>query len=315
MGPLCGGPSGFGGVWSLVGRGADDQTNSEAMATRQRALSTAIRYQTKAEKLLAAAPLPKRVGTCLKLDLAPWAPTPHLAAAANASLEAIREAAAGMHYKAAVIDASNITGSDVAALAAAPGEERASHYRDVAHLLRTLGEAELPSVAVLDGCVTGSTIGLGAHASICVVTERTRASLPGPAYGFLTESFAAYQLTRLPEEYQGVGAYLMLTGATLTGQELVDIGLATHSTESQAIGRIEAEVRHQRARHLGRTIRTVETGLIEPRRVECVLWAYHTQPCTLCSRSHLLSSLLFACPGTPTPTPSIISTRSTRASH
>ena len=95
------------------------------MVTRhRRALSTAIRYQTKAEKLLAAAPLPKRVGTCLKLDLAPWAPTPHLAAAANASLEAIREAAAGVHYKAAVIDASNITGSDVAALAAAPGEER-----------------------------------------------------------------------------------------------------------------------------------------------------------------------------------------------
>ena len=86
--------------------------------------------------------------------------------------------------------------------------------------------------------------------------KRTRASLPGPAHGFLSESFAAYQLTRLPEEYEGVGPYLMLTGASLTGQELFDIGIATHSTESQAVGRLEAELRNQRVRHLGRTIRT-----------------------------------------------------------
>ena len=198
-------------------------------------------------------------------------------------------AAAGVHYKAAVIDASNITGSDVAALAAAPGEERASHYRDVAHLLRSSVRRSCRQSPSSTAASPAARLA-SARTSICVVTERTRACYPGPAYGFLTESFAAYQLTRLPEEYQGVGAYLMLTGATLTGQELVDIGLATHSTESQAIGRIEAEVRHQRARHLGRTIRTVETGLIEPRRVECVCTPAHALACTLLSHTFTLFS-------------------------
>jgi len=78
------------------------------------------------------------------------------------------------------------------------------------------------------------------------------------------ESFASYQLARLPS---GLGAYLALTGAALTSQELVELGLATHATESQAVARIETELGEQRERHLGRLLRNVEIACIEPRRL------------------------------------------------
>lgn len=162
----------------------------------------------------------------------------------------------------AVLHASGTSGSDVRALSRAPAVERAKHYQSIANLVRTLGIGKLPTIAVLDGSVTGAALGVGAHASACVVTERTRLSLPGPAYGFVPESFASYQLARLPG---GLGAYLSLTGAALSGQELIELGLATHSTEYQAVHRIESEVGHQRVRRLGRSLRNLELACIEPR--------------------------------------------------
>lgn len=144
-----------------------------------------------------------------------------------------------------VLHAGRSSGSNVRDLAQATAVERAKHFQIVANLMRTLGLSKLPTIAVLDGQATGIALGIGAHASACVVTERTRLSLPGPAFGFVPESFASYQLARLPG---GLGAYLSLTGASLSGPELVELGLATHATESQAVHRIEAEVRGPTAR-------------------------------------------------------------------
>lgn len=112
----------------------------------------------------------------------------------------------------------------------------AKHFEHLSALARTLGEGSQPVVVTLDGHITGSSVGLSLHASSCIVTERTRISLPGPAYGFVPESFGAYQLARLP---RGLGAYLCLTGASLSGGEMVDLGLATHQTESQSLPRID----------------------------------------------------------------------------
>ena len=165
----------------------------------------------------------------------------------------------------AMIHVHNVTGSDVGELLTTPPVERAKHFQNVANFLTTLGVGAVPTVAVLDGCVTGTALGVGAHASACVVTERTRLSLPGAAFGFVPESFASYQLARLPP---GMGAYLAMTGAALSGQELVELELATHQTESPIVGRIENELGHQRERHLGRFLRNVDMMTIEPRRVE-----------------------------------------------
>ena len=212
--------------------------------------------------------LQRRVGACLRLDIGARAVkrVSHLNGGAPKALEALRKAEAGAHFKSAVLYANDIVGSDIAALAAAPETERKEHFDEVAQLMRTLGEGALPCVAILDGCVSGGALGVGAHASACVVTERTRASLPGPSHGYVPEGFVSYQLSRLP--HAGLGTYLALTGATLTGQEMVELGLATHATESQAVDRIVHELSHQRARHLGRTLRNIEVASIEPQHEE-----------------------------------------------
>lgn len=210
----------------------------------------------------------ERVGTCLKIDLGVRAVerASHLNGGVAPAVAALREAESGVHYRSAIIDASDTVGSDINALVAAAPTERATYYRNLAHLLRTLSESELPTVAVLDGCVSGGGIGIGAHANACVVTERTRASLPGATHGFVPEGFVAYQLSRLA--LPGVGAYLALTGASLSGAEMHELGLATNITESQTVGRVINELRHQRARHLGRALRCVEVACIEPRDEE-----------------------------------------------
>jgi len=87
-------------------------------------------------------------------------------------------------------------------------------------------------------------------------------SLPGPAFGFVPESFASYQLARLP---RGLGTYLALTGATLSAREMVELGLATHATESKSLRRVNDILNEQSTRHLGRTLRNVEEVCIEPR--------------------------------------------------
>ena len=197
---------------------------------------------------------------CKRLTLSPSS----FRAADAIALQHELDACASRPTTAAVMHASGITGSDSRWLCRATPVERAKHFQSISNLLRTMGSGDLPTVAVMDGVVTGPTLGVGVHAIACVVTERTSMSLPGPAHGFVPESFATYQLARL--QPAGLGAYLTLTGAALTGAEMMELGLATHATESQAIRHIERELSQQTTRHVGRTLRNVELACIEPRQ-------------------------------------------------
>jgi len=154
-----------------------------------------------------------------------------------------------------------IAGSDVAALHGDTVESRSDHFDSIAHLCRELGESKVPVVAMLDGNLQGPALGLAAHARFSVVTDRTRLILAGPEYGFVTESFATYQLARLPG---GLGAYLCLTGAALGGSELKQLGLATHYTEAQALARLELEMSLQPQRASRQLEGILDTVCLDP---------------------------------------------------
>ena len=176
-----------------------------------------------------------RVGSCAILRLQGLLRASQPAALARA----IREDSLRHNVRSLVVSAVDVTGSDVRALHAAP-ERAAEHFEALADAVVQVGAGALPVVATVDGAAAGPALGLLAHAACGVVTERTRLALPGPTFGYVPESFASFQLAReLPD---GVGAYLALTGAALTGAELVTLGLATHITESQALPRVEAEL-------------------------------------------------------------------------
>jgi enoyl-CoA hydratase len=80
-----------------------------------------------------------------------------------------------------------------------------------------------PYVAFMDGIVMGGGIGLSAHSSHRIVTDRTKAGMPEVAVGFFPDVGGTWLLSRAPGE---LGTYYGLTGTTMTGADAVYARLA-----------------------------------------------------------------------------------------
>lgn len=80
-----------------------------------------------------------------------------------------------------------------------------------------------PYVAFMDGVVMGGGIGLSAHGSLRLVTERTKVAMPETGIGFFPDVGALYYLSRGPGE---VGTHLALTGVSGSGADAIAVGLA-----------------------------------------------------------------------------------------
>ena len=80
-----------------------------------------------------------------------------------------------------------------------------------------------PVLAIMDAIVMGGGIGVSAHASCRVVTERSVLAMPETAIGFITDVGGTYLLSRAPGE---LGTHLGLTGARMSGADAIHCGLA-----------------------------------------------------------------------------------------
>jgi enoyl-CoA hydratase len=80
-----------------------------------------------------------------------------------------------------------------------------------------------PYVAFMDGLVMGGGVGLSAHGSHRVVTDRTRIGMPEVGVGFFPDVGGSWLLSRAPGE---LGTYFGLTGTPMTGADAVYAGLA-----------------------------------------------------------------------------------------
>jgi enoyl-CoA hydratase len=80
-----------------------------------------------------------------------------------------------------------------------------------------------PYVAVMDGIVLGGGVGISAHGSHRIVTERTRLGMPETGIGFVPDVGGTRLLARAPGE---LGTHLGLTGDTVTGADAIALGLA-----------------------------------------------------------------------------------------
>ena len=85
-----------------------------------------------------------------------------------------------------------------------------------------------PYVAVLDGIVMGGGLGVSAHGSHRVITERAWASMPEMAIGYITDVGISYASQRWPGSSPALGAFIGLTGYRLTEADMMEVGLATH---------------------------------------------------------------------------------------
>src|SRR3954454_22008011 len=80
-----------------------------------------------------------------------------------------------------------------------------------------------PYVAFMDGIVMGGGVGLSAHASHRVVTEKTKLAMPEVGLGFFPDVGGTWLLAHAPGE---IGTYFGLTGQTMNGPDAVYAGFA-----------------------------------------------------------------------------------------
>jgi enoyl-CoA hydratase len=75
-----------------------------------------------------------------------------------------------------------------------------------------------PYVAFMDGLVMGGGVGLSAHSSHRVVTERTKLAMPEVGLGFFPDVGGTWLLSHAPGE---LGTYFGLTGQTMNGPDAI----------------------------------------------------------------------------------------------
>ena len=91
-------------------------------------------------------------------------------------------------------------------------------WRDEYKLNAAIGSYPKPVVAFMDGIVMGGGVGISAHASCRVVTEKTMLAMPEVGIGLLPDVGGTWLLSRAPGE---LGTYLALTGSRIGGVDAI----------------------------------------------------------------------------------------------
>ncbi|MGW1071683.1 enoyl-CoA hydratase/isomerase family protein [Streptomyces sp. NPDC002537] len=98
-------------------------------------------------------------------------------------------------------------------------------WRDEYRLNSLVARYPKPYAAVMDGLVMGGGVGVSAHGSVRVVTERSAVAMPETGIGFAPDVGGTYLLSRAPGE---LGTHLALTAARLDAGDAVRCGFADH---------------------------------------------------------------------------------------
>ncbi|MGO4857183.1 enoyl-CoA hydratase/isomerase family protein [Arthrobacter sp. 2MCAF14] len=112
------------------------------------------------------------------------------------------------------------------------GDQTADFWAAEYRLNSLIARYPKPYVAFMDGLVLGGGVGISAHGSIRVVTERTRTGMPETTIGFVPDVGGTLLLSRSPGES---GTHAALTGAHLSGGDALFLGLADHFVPSESL--------------------------------------------------------------------------------
>ena len=117
------------------------------------------------------------------------------------------------------------------------GDATADFWAEEYRLNLLISEYPKPYVALMDGLVLGGGVGISAHGSVRIVTERTRMGMPETTIGFVPDVGGTLLLSRSPGE---TGTHAALTGAHLSGADALFLGLADHFVPSASLAELEA---------------------------------------------------------------------------
>ena len=124
------------------------------------------------------------------------------------------------------------------------GTETADFWQNEYRLNSLIAAYPKPYVAFMDGLVLGGGVGISAHGSVRVVTERTRMGMPETTIGFVPDVGGTWLLAKSPGE---TGTHAALTGAHLTGADALFLGLADHFVPSGSLPELAAALEHETA--------------------------------------------------------------------
>ncbi|HZQ34033.1 MAG TPA: enoyl-CoA hydratase/isomerase family protein [Mycobacterium sp.] len=126
-------------------------------------------------------------------------------------------------------------GGDIVAIyhsARADGAEARQFWRDEYLLNGYIARYPKPYIALMDGIVMGGGVGVGAHASIRVVTDTSKVAMPEVGIGFVPDVGGTYLLSRAPGN---MGLHAALTGAPFNGSDAIAMGFADHYVPHDAL--------------------------------------------------------------------------------
>jgi len=110
-------------------------------------------------------------------------------------------------------------------------------WREEYRLNSRIARFPKPYVAIMDGIVMGGGVGISAHGSHRIVTDRTRLAMPETGIGFFPDVGATWLLSRPNREW---GTYLGLTGVTAGAAAALAAGLADLHVPHARLGALVA---------------------------------------------------------------------------
>ncbi len=96
-----------------------------------------------------------------------------------------------------------------------------------------------PYIALMDGVVMGGGVGISAHGTHRIVTDRTAMAMPEASIGFLPDVGGTYLLGNAPDEF---GTYVGLTGARLGAADAILCGLADIFVSADRLSALREEL-------------------------------------------------------------------------
>jgi enoyl-CoA hydratase len=118
-----------------------------------------------------------------------------------------------------------------------------------------------PYVAFMDGIVMGGGVGLSAHASHRIVTEKSKVGMPEVSVGFFPDVGGTWLLSRAPGE---LGTYYGLTGTAMTGADAVYAHLADVLVASGQWPNLRQALTQAPAAADARAVRAIIDGFAAP---------------------------------------------------
>ncbi|MCW2771430.1 MAG: 3-hydroxyisobutyryl-CoA hydrolase [Aeromicrobium sp.] len=110
-------------------------------------------------------------------------------------------------------------------------------WREEYDLDHTIATYAKPVVALMDGIVLGGGVGISAHASHRVVTERTSIGMPETRIGFVPDVGGPWLLSQAPGE---LGTHLALTASNAGAADAIALGLADTLVPSDRLAELVA---------------------------------------------------------------------------